>query len=174
MTIGRVYQVWAVMLAALLALSSCVVVPAPLPAGPAPVTTVAPTQSPPPAPTISATAAPAAAGALTAQPWQWVSFTNPVEKFDVEKPESYLLTFNKDGTVSIKADCNKAGGTYATTADGALAIKVGPTTMAACPPPSRGEQFVKLLSSAARYFFRDGKLYIDLMADGGTFMLAPA
>jgi heat shock protein HslJ len=120
--------------------------------------------------------APAAAtpGALTTQPWQWVSFTSPVEQVQIDKPENYVLTFNKDGAVEIKADCNRTGGTYTTTADGALTIKVGPTTMAACPPPSRGEQFVKLLGGAARYFFKDGKLFIDLMADGGTFMLAPA
>jgi D-alanyl-D-alanine carboxypeptidase len=113
---------------------------------------------------------------LTGRTWQWVSFTNPMEQFDVETPESYLLTFNPDGTANVVADCNNAAGSYtADTPDaGALTIQIGPATMAACPPGSRGEQFVTLLGGAARYFFRDGKLFIDLMADGGTMAFAPA
>lgn len=110
---------------------------------------------------------------LTANPWQWISFTSPVEQFDVETPASYLLTFNADGTVSIVADCNNAAGSYTDDA-GALSIAVGPMTMAACPEGSRSDQFVVLLGGAARYFFQDGGLYIDLFADGGTLAFAPA
>jgi C-terminal processing protease CtpA/Prc len=33
---------------------------------------------------------------------------------------------------------------------------------------------LKLLGGVARYFFRDGQLYIDLFADGGTLTFAPA
>jgi hypothetical protein len=47
-------------------------------------------------------------------------------------------------------------------------------TLAACPPDSRSEQFVELLGGAARYFFEDAELYIDLMADGGTMAFARA
>ena len=96
-----------------------------------------------------------------------------MEQFKVETPASYQVTFNADGTVNIVADCNNAAGTY-TDKDGALAITIGPMTMAACPPELRSDQFVKLLGAAARYFFADGKLFIDLMADGGTMRLDPA
>jgi D-alanyl-D-alanine carboxypeptidase len=112
-------------------------------------------------------------GALTANPWQWVSFTDPLQQFEVEMPASYLLTFNEDGTVNIVADCNNASGSYTEDA-GSLTIEVGPMTMAACPSESRSDQFVGLLGSAARYFFEDGSLYIDLFADGGTLAFAPA
>ena len=44
---------------------------------------------------------------LTANTWQWVSFTDPLQQFEVEEPENYLLTFNDDGTVNIKADCSQ-------------------------------------------------------------------
>jgi hypothetical protein len=74
--------------------------------------------------------------------------------------------------VSIKADCNNAGGSY--TGDGSrLTIQIGPMTMAACPPESRSDQFVQLLGGAAIYFFEEDNLYIDLMADGGTMAFAP-
>ena len=46
-------------------------------------------------------------------------------------------------------------------------------TQAACPEGSRSDQLVTLLGSAARYFFEDGQLFIDLLADGGTMAFAP-
>jgi len=111
--------------------------------------------------------------ALTVTPWQWISFTSPVEQFEVEMPESYLLTFNEDGTLSVMADCNNANGSY-TADDSSLTIAIGPMTMAACPEGSRSDQFVQLLGGAAIYFFEDGNLFIDLMADGGTIRFQPS
>ena len=110
---------------------------------------------------------------LRANPWQWVSFTSPMEQFDVETPLSYLVRFNTDATMNIVADCNNAAGFYQGEG-GTLSIEIGPMTAAACPPESRSDQFVKLLGSAALYFFQDGNLYIDLFADGGTMVFAPA
>ncbi len=112
-------------------------------------------------------------GDLTANPWQWVSFTNPMEQYTIDNPENYVLTFNEDGTVNIVADCNNASGAY--TADSSsLMIEVGPMTMATCPPDSRSDDFVKYLGFAAIYFFEDGNLYIDLFADGGTMEFTAA
>ncbi len=114
----------------------------------------------------------AASDAIQANPWQWVSFTNPVEQYDVQSPQNYQLTFHENGTVEIKADCNSASGTY--TLEGSkISIIVGPVTMAACPPGSRSEEFLKYLGSAAIYFFQPGELFIDLAADGGTMRFAP-
>jgi membrane-bound inhibitor of C-type lysozyme len=110
---------------------------------------------------------------LTASPWQWISFTDPVQQFDVEQPQNYTLTFQPDGTLQIKADCNQVGASYNASEEGALSIQPGPATLAACPPESRGDEFVQNLSFAAGYFFQDGNLYIDMMADGGTLKLSP-
>lgn len=137
-----------------------------------------PTEEPAPEPTeepseLVAEAELANLSALVAHPWQWVSFTNPAEAFEVEMPISYLAQFNEDGTVNIAADCNNAAGGY--TADGSsLTIEIGPMTLAACPPESRSDQFIQLLGGAAIYFFEGGNLFIDLMADGGTMAFAPA
>ena len=114
----------------------------------------------------------AIAGQLTANPWKWVSFTNPVEQFEIDDPENFLLTFNEDGTINIKADCNNALGNY--TVDGSsLEVEVGPMTKALCPGESRSEEFVQYLGFAAIYFFEDGDLFIDLFADGGTMQFSP-
>lgn len=109
---------------------------------------------------------------LTGQTWQWISFTNPVENFDIEAPENYTLTFHTDGSLSIKADCNLANANYTDDA-GSLQVQVGPSTLALCPAESRSEQYLQYLGFAARYFFRDGRLYIDLFADGGTMEFTP-
>ncbi len=163
------YAVLAAMLIAMLVLSACGAT-----ATPAPAPTAAPTAEPTAVPPTEEPAAEAPdAGALAANLWQWTSFTSPVERFEVEMPESYLLAFNEDGTVNIVADCNNAMGSYTDDA-GSLSIEVGPMTMAACPPESRSDQFVLLLGSAVRYYFADGMLYVDLEADGGTMAFAPA
>jgi len=44
----------------------------------------------------------------------------------------------------------------------------GPTTMVYCGDESSSDDFLKYLGFAAIYFFQDGNLLIDLMADGGT------
>ncbi len=156
-----------IMMTASLLLAACV------PPAPTAVPTEAPTApAAASAPAASSAVEPAAA-TLTANPWQWTSFTGAAEQFKVEQPANYLLTFQADGTAAIVADCNNAFADY--TADaGALTIKPGPMTLAACPSGSRGEQFVTLLGSAARYFFADGALFIDLLADAGVMRLDPA
>lgn len=116
---------------------------------------------------------PAGEVSLTTQPWRWHGFSGPEEQFTVVTPERYQAIFNEDGTVSIVADCINALGSF-TDMDGALSVAIGPMTMAACPDGSRSDQFVTLLGAAARYFFADGNLFIDLMADGGTMRLDPA
>lgn len=110
---------------------------------------------------------------LTANPWQWVSFTSPMEQFEVDSPDRYRVLFSNDGTVQVVADCNNATGEY-TDETGALTITIGPSTLADCAPGSLADSFLTYLSSAARYFSRDGNLYIDLFADGGTMELAPS
>jgi D-alanyl-D-alanine carboxypeptidase len=112
------------------------------------------------------------ADSLWSHSWQWVSFTNPAEQYDIDLPENYVLTFYEDDAITIVADCNTVLGEY-TDDDGALTITPGPSTLVACSPESRSDQFVQLLEGAARYFFEDGNLYIDLKADGGTLTFAP-
>ena len=108
---------------------------------------------------------------LTGTTWQWVSLTTPVEQTAVSDPTRYTITFNDDGTAAIKADCNNVVASY--TADGgSLSILPGPSTLAACPEDSLGDQFVANLSNAAIYFFRDGELFMDMFADGGTLRFA--
>jgi heat shock protein HslJ/LysM repeat protein len=109
----------------------------------------------------------AIAEALWANDWQWVGLTTPVEKIEIENPEKYHLTFQDDGLLEIVADCNNAHAEF-TVNGNSISIEVGPMTLALCPPDSRSDDFINYLGFAANYFFEDGDLFIDMMADGGT------
>jgi len=112
-----------------------------------------------------------AALTLTSTVWQWVEFTNPVEQFELNESQNYLVHFKEDGSLNVLADCNRGMGDYS---DDQGALSVGPiaATRALCPGDSKGEDFIKYLAVGARYFFQDGDLFIDLMADGGTMRLS--
>ena len=110
---------------------------------------------------------------LTSSTWQWVSFTDPMQQFDVTAPEKYSITFAPDGTVHIKADCNLAKGSYKADEQGTLLIEIGPMTRALCVKESRSDQFVKFLGFVRHYFFKDGQVFFDLFADGGTMEFIP-
>ena len=106
--------------------------------------------------------------ALTAQAWQWVSFLDQVEgEINITDPQNYTVAFQTDGSVQVKADCNNASGTYAANA-GNMSIVLGATTMVACAPESRGNDFLNYLGGAALYHIENGRLSIDLIADSGT------
>jgi heat shock protein HslJ len=146
----------------------------------APAATAAPTAAPTKAPT--ATAAPTKAPAATTAPaqaaaqltdtlWKWVRFVSPVEAQDVPAPDKYAVVFRKDGKLEITADCNKAAGTYKTVGS-RIQIQLGPSTLAACPADSWGDDFLKYLDGAALYFTDDGNLFIELFADSGVLKFA--
>ena len=67
---------------------------------------------------------------ITGIVWKWTSVKDRVtaEETTVPNPESYTITFNEDGTLEGKADCNNFSGTYSQ--ENGFAITLGPTTMA--------------------------------------------
>jgi heat shock protein HslJ len=142
------------------------------PTVPAPTKPVTPTVAPakPVTPTV-APAVPAAKPELTNTLWKWVRFASPVEVIDIADPDKYTVVFQPDGKVNITADCNKVAGTYKTVGS-RIQIQLGPSTMAACPPGSKADQFLAGLSAAALYFMDGGNLYIDMFADSGVLKFA--
>lgn len=121
----------------------------------------------------AAEAAVAMTASLTGTTWQWVALTDPMQQVEIDAPESYTLTFLDDGLLQIQADCNQATASYTVSDDGRLTITPGIMTLARCGPASRSEELIQKLGFAARYFFQDGHLFIDLMSDGGTLEFQP-
>lgn len=86
---------------------------------------------------------------ITGIVWQWVSVTNQTtgDKTTVPVPRNYTITFNTDGTLTGKADCNNFSGTYSQT--NGFSIKLGATTQAYCGDTSLDQQYLTLLGSVA-------------------------
>jgi len=120
------------------------------------------------APAVPAAADPAG---LVGPVWQWVqTLYNNDTKTVPPRSESYTVQFGADGTVNVRADCNRKGGTYAIEGQ-QIAIKIAHSTRAACPDDSLEDRFVRDLTAGAIWFLRDGALYIDLKYDTGTMQL---
>ena len=105
--------------------------------------------------------------------WQWQQTQmNNDDQFVPDNPANYTVQFMPDGTLSAQADCNQVGGSY--TLDGSqITITLGPSTLAACPEGSLGDQFVQNLGQANSYLFDGSDLIINLMFDSGTMRFSP-
>jgi heat shock protein HslJ len=103
--------------------------------------------------------------------WKWhQSLYNNDQKSVPSDPSRYTVSFNPDGTLNLRADCNRGGGTFS--ADGKrITIEVTHTTRAMCPPESLEQTFIKDLNASNIFFFSDGNLYIDLKYHKGTMKL---
>lgn len=94
------------------------------------------------------------------------------------QPEKFKVSFGADGRASFRINCNRGTGTWKAdpAADGKSgSIEFGPiaTTRALCPPPHLDEKISRDLGYVRGYVFKDGKLYLSLMADGGIFEWRP-
>jgi heat shock protein HslJ len=104
--------------------------------------------------------------------WQGSSYSDDSDATPAD-PRRYTVEFVDDGSLAIKADCNRVRGSY--TDDGStLTIELGPSTKAACPPDSLDSEFLRDLAAASTYALESGALRIDLKLDTGSMQLAPA
>ncbi len=108
---------------------------------------------------------------LTGIVWKWEQLTTPVDTITVDNPDKYTVEFQPDGQVSVQADCNAGSGTY-TLHRSSISIEIVAMTVAACPPDSLSDEFVKNLNAAAITFREGENLFIDLEFDSGTMRFA--
>ena len=113
-------------------------------------------------------------GKLTGMVWKWTATQmNDGSKTTPADPNQYLVQFLVAGQVAIQADCNRVAGTY-TVNGNQLTIVPGPTTLAACPPGSQGEEFVKQLGNVSSYLFDGANLVLEFKLDSGSMTFAPS
>jgi heat shock protein HslJ len=98
--------------------------------------------------------------------WQQTRYNNDQLSVPVESSH-YTIEFKPDGTMNIRADCNRGGGNYSTEGK-SLTIELTHSTRAMCPPDSLDYRFNRDLRAVNIYFFKDGFLYLDLQYDSGT------
>jgi len=130
---------------------------------------------PPPPPDAQA-----AATGLSGTSWQLVAFQSMDDAQGTRRPapgHEVTLTFEADGKLLARLDCNRGTGSWnegASLADGA-GLTIGPvaSTRMLCPEPSMGGLVAMHLSDVTSYMMRDGKLFLALKMDGGIFEWAP-
>ncbi|MEQ9558948.1 MAG: META domain-containing protein [Rhodospirillales bacterium] len=95
----------------------------------------------------------------------------------VTDPKMFTLRFNTDGRATLRLDCNRGSGTWtavrSSETTGSLAFGPLAVTRALCPPPNLGERIARDLPHVRSYTFKDGNLFMALMADGGIYEWRP-
>jgi len=133
--------------------------------------------SPPPSAT-----APAATGAqslastnLQGSSWRLVqiAMSDGVTRPAIERSR-YTIGFGAEGVLNVRFDCNRGRGSW--TSSGAGNLEFGPLalTRALCPMGSLHDELVRQWPHVRSYVIKDGRLFLSLMADGGTIEFEPA
>lgn len=86
----------------------------------------------------------------------------------------YTLTFDTDGRLSARIDCNRGRGTWTSAEPPQLEFGPLALTRAMCPPGSLHDQIVKQWPYVRSYVIERGHLFLSLMADGGIYEFEPA
>ncbi len=122
---------------------------------------------------FSPQAAEESAPSLVGVTWQWEQFASGAEAFEVSDPQNYTITFNEDGSVFARADCNNVIGQYTSEAEGSITIMLGAMTMVACPPGSLEQNFIAGLSNVSVYSFtEDSGLLLEAPVDSGSLLFS--
>jgi para-nitrobenzyl esterase len=112
--------------------------------------------------------------ALGGTSWQLVRFQGgDGTVLTPDEKAKYTVAFAADGNVSVRFDCNRGRGTWAS--PGPNQLRFGPMalTRAMCPPGSLHDHIVKQWPFVRSYTMQDGHLFLSLMADGGIYEFEP-
>jgi hypothetical protein len=95
-----------------------------------------------------------------------------------QDPSVYTMRLNRDGSVAMRLNCNRATGTWKAepSADASTGLfEFGPLagTRAFCPPPSLDERVMSQAQYVRSYLMKGGRLHLSLMADGGIQVWEP-
>ena len=94
-----------------------------------------------------------------------------------DDPDKYTITFNNDGSLSARFDCNRGIGPWRNDISNATGgtLSIGPlgVTKALCPDPSMGEMLERQLRYVRSFTITENRLNMVLMADGGIIVWEP-
>ncbi len=120
--------------------------------------------------TPPAAATPTANANLAGTSWQLVKVTGSDGKS--VKPDDrskYTLSFEPDGGVVARIDCNRGHATWKSEAPHQLALGPLALTRMMCPEGSMHDRVAADWGAVRSYAIKDGHLFLALMADGGTY-----
>ena len=137
----------------------------------APPSTAAPAEKPS---TPATPDRPSSSGNLAGTSWQLVKFSGSNDT--TLKPDDrskYTLTFQPDGSVVARIDCNRGHGTWKSAAPNQLQFGPLALTRMMCPPGSMHDRVAADWDAVRSYVVKDGHLFLSLMADGGVYEYEP-
>ncbi len=106
--------------------------------------------------------------------WRLVSVTSMNDQVDVpDERDKYTLTLRGDGVASIKADCNRATGSWISHSKSQLQFGVLAATQAICAPGSLSDKYLAQFPWIRSYVFKDKHLFLATMADGAIIEFEP-
>jgi para-nitrobenzyl esterase len=122
-------------------------------------------------------AAPAAAPAsLEGSSWRLVqiAMSDGVTRPAIDRSR-YTIGFGRDGVLNVRFDCNRGRGSWKSSGAGNLEFGPLALTRALCPVGSLHDELVRQWPYVRSYVLKGGRLFLSLMADGGTieFETAP-
>ncbi len=104
--------------------------------------------------------------------WQWQDFQGGDNSLmGILNPEQYTLLLNADGSLNVRADCNRGSGSY-TLEDNQLTLEVKALTRAMCPPESLSQQYLEYLAAVETFVIEDGTLMLNLASGAGSLRFA--
>ena len=117
---------------------------------------------------------PGGAEALQGRTWQLVRFQGGDDRtLTPDDPAKYTIEFAADGRIAARIDCNRGRGTWKVMPPGQLELGPLALTRAKCPEGSLHDLIVKQWTHVRSFVIKDGRLFLSLMADGGTYEFTP-
>ncbi|HEY8226173.1 MAG TPA: META domain-containing protein [Pyrinomonadaceae bacterium] len=109
---------------------------------------------------------------LSGTSWQLVKFQGPDESiYTPDDKAKYTITFNSNGRVVARVDCNRASSTWRAAANGQLNFGSWSRTSAKCGPGSLHDRIVTEGGAVRKFEIKDGHLFLSGMAAGGYYEL---
>lgn len=87
--------------------------------------------------------------------------------------EKYTLTFGSDGRIAVRADCHRVFGNWMSAGENQLTVTALSASRARCESGTFSNRFLRDLSYVRSYSLRGGRLYLSLLAGGGTYEFEP-
>jgi heat shock protein HslJ len=109
--------------------------------------------------------------------WRLVEFVSSDDRTGTVRPTDptrYTLELQADGRAALRLDCNRGSATWTASAAGSASGTFGfgsmAMTKAYCGPAAMDQRIARDAEYVRTYLLRGDRLYLDLMADGGTYV----
>jgi len=114
-------------------------------------------------------------GDLDGTSWQLVKFEGSEGTILVPASDrsKYTITFGANGRATVRVDCNRGSGGWKYKGPNQIQFGSVSMTRAKCGPGSLHDRIVREGGVIRNYVIKDGRLFLSLLEDAGTYELEP-